>query len=158
MKSKPLGVVIFGVLLIVTSASQMLALVDYPRYTILFNYIPQELLYFRYAVSWVLRILGLASGIGILRFKEIYRKIGLALSGFTIVTIFWKHPYAGFQNHIHDLSQRGLFDWNAVVAASRLPEATLIGICVVVASLVDLIFAGVFIYYFTRDPIKDRFH
>ena len=97
--SRPRGVTIFAFLLIVSSLIHIHKLiVDRDMYVYFYSYWPTWLIMLRYSFSWFQRILGLAAGIGILSLKEIGRRIALFIGCFTILTIYWKHPYAGFKN------------------------------------------------------------
>lgn len=157
MRKKSLGVTVFGVLLIVTSLSQMGMLTEFSRYKIIFQHIPENILLARYALSWSLRIVGLACGFGLLNLKDAFRKIGLGLNIFTILTIFGKHPFTGYKNHIEYMAQQGFIHINSILFALKIPYEALIWVCVIVTSAVDLIFAISFIYFFTRPSVKKQF-
>ena len=86
------GVRFLGILFIASSLLQMSAL-GYARYQYLFQYLPVWMMLIRFIGSWVLRILGLIAGVGLLRGKEFSRKIILGISGYSLVTLYWKHPY-----------------------------------------------------------------
>jgi len=151
--TKPKGVIIFGIILILVSLSQLLWLVNYRYYVYIFHQLPEPLIPLRFLFSNSLRIVGLICGLGILRFKERYRKITLALFWFVIVTVYWKHPYFTFENHL-----RYMENIYAAYGLSRLMDLKLFaGICTFAACALDIIFASSFIYYFSRPKIKMHF-
>ena len=151
----PLGVSLFGIGIILSSLGQIAAL-NLEHYRYLFHDLPGWLLLGRYGISWGLRIFGLTVGIGILYRKEFARKLGLWLFAFTILTVICKHPYAGFENHIEYLRQN-FFPYQDPNEFAGVSVVALTWGAVGLACLLDVIFAGCFIYYFTRPQIKKYF-
>ena len=154
---RPAGVVIFGTVLIFSSLVHMHKLFfDYDWYIASYGYWPTGLMVLRYCFSWGQRILGLMAGIGILRLKDIGRKIAIVVGWFTILTIYWKHPYAGFKNHTAYLDQHLGFilkEWGyPQLSFSQFTLAAVITAC-----LWDILFFGSMIYYLTRPTVKAQF-
>lgn len=158
MNSKrPLGVTIFGAILIISSLGHMVTLLDFNHYVYLFQPLPGKIILLRYFISWALRIIGLISGIGILYLKNTFRKLALYLFLVTIVTVSWKHPYVGFQRHAAYLDQ--IFSYQMQLKGVVLPSfSSIAGIATMGARILDVLFAGIFIYYFTRLKVKGQFN
>ncbi len=151
----PLGIFLFAVGIIISSLGQITAL-DFQHYCYTFQDLPVWLIGIRYSVSWGLRIVGLTAGIGILFQKEFGRKVGLALGAFTILTIYWKHPYIGFYHHVQYL-QSTLFFSIELSGVTGLSLPQLARVSSLTASFADVIFAAFFLFYFTRPKIKKYF-
>lgn len=154
----PLGITVFGVIIVVTSLLQLNSLTSWLYYQWLFNALPEDMLRVRYFISIALRTLGFVSGIGILLHKDLFRKIAIGISVFTVATIYWKHPLYGVSKHA-----RVVIDWisrsNCCYAGLSQPPlikiiewSSLISLCAV-----DVGFALWLIYYFTRPRIKAYF-
>lgn len=105
----------------------------------------------RYFVSWAVRIVGLISGIGILYRKEFFRKTAIAGSLFTILTIHLKHSAKGFVRLTHSLDDHFNIPLEGVTFISLMWPA------IVIARMIDVIFAGYLIYFFTRREVKKYF-
>ena len=153
------GVTIFGMLLILSSLMHIHKLVvDLEWYVDSYSYMPPWLIVLRYGFSWFQRALGILVGIGLLAQKDIARKLGILIGMFTILTIYWKHPYPAFKLHAQYLDQHfGYF-------FSRLgfPEISFSSSSVVVLALImhilgDVLFWCIFIYFFTRSSVKSQF-
>lgn len=156
----PKGITIFGILLIVSSTMHMHTLLDFEHYRYLFHPLPEGIILLRYSISWGMRIIGLISAVGILRLKDIFRKISIYLFIFTILTVNWKHPCFGFQNHAAYLDKflkdSGLYPLE--IWGTRIPSfSSLANVSALCAQILEVLFAAVFIYYFTRPKIKVRF-
>jgi len=153
-KKKLWGINIFGILLIFSSLFQMTGL-GFARYKYLFDYMSAEIVLFRYFISWMLRILGIASAIGILRRKDIFRKIALGIFIFTILTVYWKHPHIGFERHTQYLDQMAIETGISELRTRSFSSLT--SYAVIGARFLDALFAACFIYYFTRPKVKAQF-
>jgi SAM-dependent methyltransferase len=148
---RSLGVTIFGVIFIVSSLWAMVTLLDFNHYAYFFKYLPEKIIWLRYFGSWVLRILILISGIGILCLSDNFRKLAICLFIFTIVTVYWKHPLAGFQNHTAYLDN--LFKSHGLYSSF----SSIANISAICARIIDVLFAIIPIYYFTRKDVKEQF-
>ena len=157
MKNKrPKGVIIFGILIITSSLIHMHKLVldyDWNRENML-TCMPEWLVVVRYCFSWFQRILGLTIAIGILRLKNIFRKLGIALGVFTICTLYWKHPYSAFLRHTNYLDQQF---GHLLTAAPGITFSSLTLISLIVYYILEIVFWGIFIYYFTHPKVKEQF-
>jgi hypothetical protein len=157
-RSKTLvGLQIFGWGLIITSLLHMQKLVtDYDFYMDIYSNLGW-VVYLRYAFSWLQRIAGLSIGIGLLKEKNWARLGGIILGTFTILTIYWKHPYEAFHKHTLILDQQfgaQLHHW-AIPASLTFESVTVLAI--IVHCILDVLFWGIFIYYVTRPRVRNRF-
>ncbi len=154
---KPKGVVVFGVLLVVSSIFHISTLIfSKDWYWNNFGYLPPLLLVVRYFFSWVQRILGLAAGLGILNLKNFYRQIALGIAWFTIFALPWKHPYLAFLNHARRLDELLGF----LFEKAGHPEISFTSLtmpALITHYMLDIIFCGSLIYYFTRPEVKKHF-
>ena len=151
--STPLWINIWGILLIVSSLYGMIVLLTsgYDHYRYLHQEYSPPLIALRYGVSWIVKIVGFISGAGIFCRKDFFRKTAIAGSLFAVLTTHLKHSYAGFAQHTRFLDEHfsvplygGTFSsltWSAMVAARMM----------------DVIFAGLLIYFFTRTEVKKYF-
>lgn len=150
------GVILFGALLILSSLTHIHKLLaEKGLYEHYYSYLPTRLVAIRYAFSWFQRILGILAGVGILARKEIARKLAFFIGGFTILTVYWKHPYEAVKFHTQYLDQQlgHLLSWTGTgVTFTALTP-------LVVAALIacDIIFWVIFFYFFTRPPVKCQF-
>ena len=156
--ARPLGVMVFGFLLILSSLVHMHTLIvargEY--YSAVFGYWPHWLMTLRYFFSWAQRIAGLMAGVGILYLKDIFRKLAILIGCFSVVTIYWKHPYQAFKNHAVYLDQHlGVYLRNFGYPNVTFAQYTLAAL--IVQYLLDFIFFGSMIYYLTRPAVKARF-
>jgi hypothetical protein len=155
---KPLlGIRLFGWGLIVTSLFHMGKLItdhgDYMRY---YSYLA-GFAYVRYAFSWFQRIVGISVGIGLLFEKKWSRTIGLCLGAFTVLTVYWKHPYPAFLEHTRYLDKvygSLLRQWN-VPSSLTFESVTVAG--VIAHCVLDVLFWLAFYYYMTRPGVRSRF-
>ena len=67
-------------------------------YNSLFPHLPAWLVVARYGFSKSLKIAFVITGIGIITRQEFFRKAVIAISSFTIVTMYWKHPLETFRH------------------------------------------------------------
>ncbi len=152
------GVLIFGVLLIVSSIIHIQKLVEasgtyYVQY---FGFMPEWLLLARYMFSWFQRAIGILIALGLLAQKEVARKAGILLGIFTVLTLYWKHPYEALKEHTKHLDAlygkilltMGIKN----ITFSSVTFPSLIGLY-----LADIIFWAIFIYFFTRPSVKAQF-
>lgn len=160
-KKIPFGIKLFGVLLILSSLIQMPGFIDYGRYRHgWFRQLPEGLILLRFLVSWLIRLAGLACGIGILKRKEFFRKAALGLFFFTIITINLKHPYFVFANIFKDAT-KSISDNPAISYSVKTRSiellTSLMPITAVIMYVGDILFALCIIYYFTRPKVKQYF-
>jgi len=155
--SRPSGVTIFSVLIIISSLLHMRYLLEQREiYMHIYSYLPPWLAMLRYSFSWFQRILGLTAAVGMLRLNDLARRLAIVIGSFTILTVYWKHPYTGFKIHTAYLDQHIgyiLKGWGFPdLSFSQFTLAA-----VIVACLWDICFFGFMIYYLTRPSVKAHF-
>lgn len=155
----PSGVLFFGIGLIVTSLLQMQVLADRQRYWRLFGELPSSLIAIRYTASWLIRIVGLVSAIGLLLRRPLCRKIIMALAGATIIATPWKHPYHAFARHIDDLTRQlpAFTQILQFLQDSGIARSTMTWIVVIVMWMLEIILASLLLWYFSRPHVKAWF-
>jgi len=146
---RPLGVIIFGVILVVTSIYQLYHIPPYGAYKFINKEFPDKIIFIRFFVSYLLRVAGLACGVGILCLSDRFRKCLLGLCCFSILTIYLRHTYKGFlyyttplyyQNNVTDFSLQ-TFTW----------------LTVFVSWTIEVSFCLAVLYYFTRPGVVKCF-
>ena len=70
----------------------------YDVYQAMFAWLSPQETFFRYTFSIFSRELYILAGILVLLRKDVGRRILIFLSLFTVVTVYWKHPYHAFVN------------------------------------------------------------
>jgi len=156
---KSLGVKIIGVLLIVSSLQQMFVLLlETEWYAQMFEFMPQWLIGVRYIFSLGQRIVGISCGIGLLLYKEIFRKLTIALGIFAVLTLYWKHPFAGFMNAA-DYARDRISEPLAIITAhsSDITLENMVLAAVIITRLLDIIFWACVIFCLTRPNVKTQF-
>ena len=151
--STPLRINIWGILLIVFSLYGMILLLSsgHDHYRYLHQEYPPAIIALRYCVSWAVKILGFISGVGILYRKDFFRKTAIAGSLFTILTIHLKHSYAGFSQHARYLDDHLDINLQGIAFSSLAWPAMM------TARVLDIIFAVLLIYFFTRPEVRKYF-
>lgn len=125
---------------------------SFDSYASRLRHLPEQLIWVRFIFSIAIRLALLISGIGILFRRNIFRKVVLFISFFTIFTVYWKHPVIYFKKFfISNLSQGAL----SVELLSRVNFMS--WICVIICYIVDISVALCLIYFFTRPKIKEQF-
>ncbi|TRZ95582.1 hypothetical protein D4R78_02865 [bacterium] len=152
----PLGITLFGLWVILTSLLWIIVWsFNFNYYRYLFSPIPAWMIGIRYACAMSLRVLGFFTGLGVLRLSNNFRKVAIGILIFNASAIYWRHPYYAFRNHSAYLDR--LFQ-NSHIAIPFSPSfSSLTGISVITACAIDIIFSLCFIYYFTRQRIKNLF-
>jgi len=151
------GVVIFGVLFILTSVWQAQKFISFDYYSRVFQQLPPFFIVGRYIISIMLRVLGFSAGIGLLLRKDIARKLALGLAIFTILSLYWKHPYSVVYNY-YKISFYFTQNPDGVVQfvlPETIKQYTLVTLAVFY--LFDILFCSGLIYYFTRPKVKAQF-
>jgi len=155
-KRRSVGVTTFGILICVSSMLRLISLIDFHYYRFMFQQLSEQVIMIRYIFSIFIRVIGLVSGIGILFLNNNFRRLALALSLFTLLTIFWKHPYYVFENIAYSIHEMEIGALNAP-PKEPLQNPSFPLISMIVFYMVDISFAGSFIYFFTRKGIKQQF-
>ena len=152
------GVVFFGWLFIITSLLQLRFLINERQmYLYFYSYMPPWMMLLRYSFSWFQRLLGLLAGVGILTLREPARKLALVIAWFTILTVFWKHPYAGYKLHTQYLDKTVLPMLTQVFGPFPITFSSLTVWSMVLNWLCEIAFDGALIYFFTRPSVKQQF-
>lgn len=160
MNKKPLGIVILGSALVVTYSFMFAEFVSpggYEAYSAVFRPMPQGLILLRYCFSIILRIAGVACGIGIILRKEMFRRLAVGLGVFNIVTIFLKHP----QDHVGKMMagfSRASSEVSGLAAVGQ-PWAVRQEALFAVASLyfIDIVFAACIVVYLSAPQTRAWF-
>ena len=156
---RSLGIKIIGILLILSSLQQMsVLLLGTEWYAQMFEYMPQWLIGVRYIFSWGQRIVGISCGIGLLLYKEIFRKLTIALGIFVVLTLYWKHPFAGFMNAADYAGSKVTEPLASIVAHNpniTLEHLVLAG--VIIMRMLDIIFWACIFFCLTRPKVKTQF-
>ncbi|MDD2679651.1 MAG: hypothetical protein PHO03_02450 [Candidatus Omnitrophica bacterium] len=147
----PKGIIVFSILIILYSLHG-LPTVDFNTYYAKFYPSPEKIILARYIFSIALRIVLLVSGIGILLRRDIFRKIILLISFFTIATVYWKHPVSVFKKVLIWKVAQGILPVDVIPKIDMLAWSSAI-ICYVI----DIGFALCLLCYFTRPKIKKQF-
>jgi hypothetical protein len=147
-KRYPLGVIIFGTALILSSLDQFRHIPAFDNYKQINQGMPDALLMLRYSTSFLLRAAGLASGIGILFLNDRFRKFLIGLSTFSILTVFLRHTYSAQLYYSEPLYRQH---------GSMFSLETFTWIAVLIRWAIEIIFSSAVIFYFTRPKIAQRF-
>lgn len=140
------------ILLIAIAVDFLIRYGSYEYYANLFSAMPLWLINVRFVFSVVLRIIIILGSIGVLLRSRIARKLILAYSIFTILTIYWKHPYVAFKN---------VFEWQA--ANGTLPENVAANLHWYILGLMlffyikDILISIITIYLLRRENIAMQF-
>ena len=157
----PVGIWVFGIILILDSLSQLyLKLLKpgyYSWYSRIFQPLPEQAIFLRYLISILFRMLGLTACIGILLRKEILRKFTLLMCCLTIISAYWKHPFYALDKHsraiIETISQSTGHHALTSLAYIRVIEISSLA-CLYA---LDIGLPALMLYYFTRPYVKERF-
>jgi hypothetical protein len=148
LNKRPLGLIIFGVLLVTTSLVLLYWLPGYDLYRQVNHEWPESIIRVRYVGSYIYRLLGLACGIGILCRKEPFRKVFIGLSYYSLATLALRHTYSSqlfFSEPIYHAN------------GSTFSLETFTWIAVIIHWLVDGIFSLAAILYFRNPKVKGYF-
>ena len=145
------GVIICGILVIEYSFLSRPG--SFSSYYDRFRPAPENLIFIRYLFSIGLRLALFISGIGILFLKNIFRKIAIFVSLFTIATVYWKHPAIIFKRILWGKIRQGM------LSTALIPKINMLTwICVAISSIIDITVCLCLIYYLTRPEVKEQFN
>jgi len=151
------GIDVFAWLIIFNSLMHIHALTSVSGwYASAYSYLPPFWLAAKYAFSWFPRLAGLLIALGLLRRKELARKGALCLAVFTILTIYWKHPYPEFLRLTEDL-QAHWGDLLQEYSPIDIRFTNVAGMALIFQYLGDILFNGMMLAYFTRSGVKKEF-
>jgi len=143
---------LIGLFLLTTSLYDLLNFIDYDLYAGMFLELPQWLINVRYAFSVLLRCFTIFLALGVLYFNEQARRFLIAIAIFTIVTIYWKHPYSVFVNTAISAEGAWGLDTSQGLNFPGFPW-----ICMFVYVTADILISGITIYCLTLPNIKALF-
>lgn len=152
------GVTVFAFLLIASSIMHIHKLVvDAQWYADTYSYWLPWLMVLRYAFSWFQRVLGILAAVGLLALNDLARKLAILIGTFTILTVYWKHPYAAYRAHTEYLDAvfGPLFHQLGAPAGFKIASYTLAA--VILNCALDVAFSGALVYFFTRPAVKAQF-
>ncbi|MDO8536026.1 MAG: hypothetical protein Q7S30_03340 [Candidatus Omnitrophota bacterium] len=139
--------------LILSSIKDIWNFSHFERYQFIFQYLPQETMLLRYKISIVLRVATIIVAAGVLFRKDIFRKLMIWGSLFTIATIYWKHPLDCYKHIFKKMAELGLMQ-PSLLRLSDLFSWTMM-IC---HYMLDISIAIGIIYFFTRPYVKTLFY
>ncbi len=154
MAKKPsIGVIIFGVVLILGALFQMFLVYrsGYEYYCRLHQEYDSTMLYVRYLVSWGIKLAGLVLGFGILKLNDWARKFLIAYYVFIIATVHLKHAYPAYMIHLQDLDK----SYGHLLAGFTF--VSLAWPSLIIQRGVDVVFGLLVIYFFTRPEVRNQF-
>jgi hypothetical protein len=152
-----IGLAVIGSIFIITSLTQMLTLCHYSWYFHVFGgqYLPKTLVLIRYAGSWLQRILGLVGGLGLLFRYRWAAGIISAISAWSMITAYWKNPYAALKNMFVVADQA--HGYARAVANYGWPNfeiTVLVWPTVIVLTIFNVLFFGGVLYYCNKPKIR----
>lgn len=154
-KKRSVGVIVFGILLILSSLFNITGL-NINGHRFLLQPLSNALIVASFIISAIALVAGIISGIGVFFLKDIFRKIALFVGGYTIFTYFVLGPLT-FKNI------PAFIDMNVnemISTAPVLSESTASAIIWSITSIglvVDFGFALCLVYFFTRPKVKEQF-
>ncbi len=161
MKKKfAIGVTLFGVYFILDSCFQLYIKLFSPDYyswySLIFQSLPEKVIFLRYVLSIIFRIIELVFGLGIFCRKDVFRRLAIFMSWFTIAVVYWKHPFNALTRHAQIVVDN-IYPATAP-QLSYAPETKLIAwVSLMFIYALDIGIAALTIYYFTRPRIKEEF-
>ena len=138
---RPLGVIIFGLILIYTSLDLLRYMPSYEFYSKVNHEWPDFILRIRFFGSYLFRFAGLVLGVGVLCLNEFSRKFLIGLSWYSLFTLPLRHTY-----------QAHLFFCEPIYIhhGSSFSLSTFTWISVVIRLIIDGVFSLWAIHYFSR--------
>ena len=125
---------------------------SFDDYALRLRPLPEQIIFARFIYSITLRIVLFISGIGILFRRDIFRKIVLFISFFTISTVYWKHPVFYFKKFLMSYFGQGAPTVELISKVNFMAWG-----CVAICCIVDISVALCLVYFFTRSKIKEQF-
>jgi len=161
MKKKfAIGVTIFGLYFIIDSCFQLYIKLFSPNYyswySSIFGALPENLIFIRYILSTIFRIFELILGIGTLFRKELFRKLVLFMSWFTVIIVYWRHPFNALAKHVQ-IVVNNIYPVTSYQLNSPAYIKLISWVSLGLLYAIDIGFAVLAMYYFTRPRIKEEF-
>ena len=118
---------------------------SFSAYTHIFAGLPQELIRLRYSASVASRVVVILACLGTATRRNIFRQVLLAYAVFTLLIMYWKHPYSVFENIYDSLAAQGIGGLeHPLLAMSK-------------SYLEDIILSLLLIHLLNHTKIKSRF-
>ena len=149
---RPVGVIVFGLILIVTSLIQYHFLIPpaYSFYRMAHHEWPEWIIKIRFIGSHIFRLLGLVSGIGVLCLSNKFRQFLVWFSYYCIITLPLRHTYNAMLFFTEPI-------YNSHKYALMVSLQTFTWINVFLCWIMDGAFSLAAIYYFTRPKVIKNF-
>jgi len=146
---RPLGVIIFGILLIFGALFQMRGL-STDTYKFLFQPLPKKIILVRYYISLTMILLGIVSGIGIFFLRSFFRKTVLFIGFYILYNYLVEGPLFVFRKLPKYIRQ--------IIPTTAEPRVSFIlWTTIIVNFIIEFCFSICLIYYFTRPKVKRAF-
>lgn len=126
---------------------------NFEYYSRLFSSMPVWLIRIRFIFSISLRLLMLLGAIGVVLRQNMARNMVQLYSVFTILTIYWKHPYSTFEELLFSLAKAGQISESILANISLHALALTLFFC-----LKDVLIAIIILYLLKRKDIIVQFY
>ena len=156
MSKRSPGVIVLAILFILGALIQLTG-VKFSDYRVFFQPLPEKIILAHYFLTKILLLLGVVSGIGILLLKNIFRKIAVFLSWYTIFTYLVEGPFFIFRNVPKYIDNLSLNMSSQTKSISLSFISSFIWNYTIITWIIDFSFAICIIYFFTRNSVKVRF-
>jgi len=150
------GVVSFGILHIVYYSFFMLQYnLEDARY--LLQPLPEGIILSDFFITKAILVLGVISGIGILRLKNVFRKTALFVGFYTIISYLSIVSFIESNNVLGFLEKKAAYLISTAPHISESAASTILWTSVIIGDAIHLIFTFGLIYFFTRPKVKEQF-
>lgn len=147
-KKRPPGVVVFGLILIITSIDLLWHMPTYDFYSKVNHEWPEYIIKIRFIGSYIFRFIGLCAGVGVLCLSNHLRKFLVGFSWYCILTLPLRHTYSAQLFFSEPLYHQ---------YGSMFSLQTFTWMAVIIRWVIDGVFSLSVIYYFTRPKIIKYF-
>ncbi len=148
MKKRPVGVIVLGVLFILTSLDSLRLMPGYDLYRQVNHDCPNAWLLIRFAGSYIFRLVGLFGGIGLLCLNDPVRRFLIGFSWYCLLTLPLRHTYSAQFFYSEPLYRQN---------GSMFSLEVFTWIAVIVRWLIDGVFSAAVIFYLSRAKVRERF-
>ena len=149
MKKRPIGILIFSTILIVTSLQLLYYMPVYSFYRKVNHEWPDTIIRIRYVGSYIFRLIGLVSGFGLLALNNPVRKFFIGFSYYCICTLSLRHTYSSMLFFTEPIYR---------IKGSMFSLETFTWIVLIIRWVIDGAFSLAAIYYFTRPKVVALFN
>jgi hypothetical protein len=147
------GICAISTYLILFSANDLWNFSHFERYQLIFQYLPQDTILLRHKFSIALRAAILITAVGVLFRKDLFRRLMIGISFFTIITIYWKHPLDCYRHIFKRMAELGLMQPSLLRLSNTFSWTMMIG-----CYAIDIALSAGLIYFFTRPFVKSQFN